>query len=204
MLADQLNLNLICYGEGGQPWWGIKLFLKTLSEEQIENCEAVVFAHTNTDRFPTCDIRVGKVDKSKLLNNKDEFKQALGLYYKYLHESSFEFLYWAHQKWFEEVSITWSHTKIINLHCFPWTWELRHLLKGTNMSPSLLSISLNELGDDTKSVLFNDHRPNHFSMGNNKVLADQLADMIKNYEPGDKKLDLSKFYQRTNKWADPE
>lgn len=197
MVAHQLNLNLICYGEGGQPWWAITQFLNSVSETEIQNCEAVIFAHTNAERIPTTDKTIGKINHSQL-DTTNEIEHAIALYFKYIHDH--KFLSWAQEKWFEEISIKWSHTKMIHLHCFPWTWKLRTKLAGINVNPCLTSISLNEL-NAREFALVNDVRPNHFNNFNNTELANQLASMINSYVPGDRQLDLSKFQQLTDKWT---
>jgi hypothetical protein len=197
MVAKQLNLNLICYGGGGQPWWAVKCFLNSVSEADIENCEAVIFAHTNSDRIPTSNKTIGKINHSQL-NKNNEIELAVALYFKYIHDS--DFVHWAHKKWFEEITVRWAHTKIVNLHCFPWTWSQRSALAGINVWPSLTSISLNEI-NAKEFALFHDSRENHLSIDNNQELANQLVEMINNYMPGDKHLDLSKFHQLTDKWT---
>jgi hypothetical protein len=197
IVANQLNLNLICYGEGGQSWWSSKHFLNSVSGTDIENCEAVIFAHTNSDRVPTSNKTIGKINHSQL-NKNNEIELAVALYFKYIHDS--EFVHWAHKKWFEEISVRWAHTKIVNLHCFPWTWDSRTVLSGVNVWPSLSSISLNEV-DAKEFSLIHDQRSNHLNTHNNQELANQVVDMINNYTPGDARLDLTKFQHLTDKWT---
>ena len=197
IMAEQLNLHLICYGEGGQSWWAAKHFLNSLSSNDITNSEIIIFAHTNTDRIPTSNKKIGLIDHSRL-NTKNEIESAVGLYFKYIHD--YEFLHWAHKKWFEEISTSWSHVKIVNLHSFPWTWNDRVALSGVNVWPSLASISLNEINAKEFSLI-HDNRFNHMNTHNNQELANQLVKIVNNYTPGDVNLDLSKFQQLTDKWT---
>ena len=197
MVAEQLNLNLICYREGGQSWWAAKQFLNTINDADIKNCEVVIFTHTNTDRIPTNNKTIGKINYSQL-NKDNELELAIGLHFKYIHDH--EFLHWAHKKWFEEIASSWTHAKIVNLHSFPWTWDDRLLLDGVNVWPSLASVSLNEVNAKEFSLM-HDHRFNHLNTYNNQELANQIVDIVNNYVPGDKQLDLTKFQQLTNKWT---
>jgi hypothetical protein len=69
------------------------------------------------------------------------------------------------------------------------------------VAPSLMSISLNELGLKSLS-LFNDTRLNHLNTKNNQELAQQLTGLINDYTPGSVRLDLTKFEQINNHWKD--
>lgn len=194
-LATMLNLNLISYGVGGEHWWGVKQFLDSIS---MENTEAIVFAHTFGNRIPTGNKELGKHDFFNL-DATDEEQLAVKLYYKYIQND--QFMDWAQCRWFEQISKTWSGTKLVNLHCFPWTWDKRYHLGGINISPSLSAISLNEI--DTKEFdLINDGRSNHFNDFNNTELARQLSIIIAEYKIGEIQLDITKFRQLTTRWLD--
>jgi hypothetical protein len=185
MLADKLNLKLINYGVGGEHWWGVHEFLKTVDKNTVKY---IIFAHTFGQRIPT--LHKNGIDKT-----------ASELYYKHIHNE--EFLNWAQEQWFKQISTEWDN--VINLHCFPWTWDLRHLLVGINVGPNLASISLNEV-DATEPLLDESvigqglRRQNHLNQFNNKILAEELAGIINNYSAGDVQLDVTKFQLKTEKW----
>lgn len=196
-LANELNLNLICYGVGGQPWWNVRNYIKSLSQEIINNTEVIVFAHTNATRIPTLNENIGKIDHSK--NPESEIENAVYLYHKYISEQNF--LTWAQQQWFEEISRTWPDKKLCHLHCFPWSVESSNSLKGINVITNLTALSLNEL-NSRKFNLFNDKRTNHFNKYNNIQLGLQVANHLKNYSNKTVELDIGKFDQKTTLWFD--
>jgi hypothetical protein len=195
-LANELNLNLICYGEGGQPWWNARNFITTLSHVIIDNTEIIVFAHTSPNRIPTLNDDIGKVDHSK--KAETEIEKSIHLYYKYIHDQSF--IDWAHKQWFCEISRVWSNKKLCHLHCFPCTVKYSDLLQGINITTNLTAISLNELGS-TEFNLFNDKRSNHFNQHNNIQLGLQIAEQLKNYSNRTIELDISKFEQLITYWT---
>lgn len=196
-LANELNLNLICYGAGGQPWWNARNFIMSLSQDTIDNAEAIVFAHTNAERIPTLNEDIGKVDHSKKPDS--EIETAIHLYYKYIHDG--KFMSWAQQQWFIEISRTFGHKKICHLHCFPWTLQYSNLLTGINVTTNLTALSLNEIGAK-QFALFNDSRRNHFNQHNNEQLGLQLAELLTHYTNKSVELDVSKFDQATNYWLE--
>lgn len=194
-LANMLNLNLINYGVGGEHWWGVKKFLDSIS---MEDTEVIVFAHTFGNRIPTNNKQLDKHDFFNLDADNEE-QLAVKLYYKYIQND--EFMDWAQCRWFEQISRTWSGTKLVNLHCFPWTWDKRYYLGGTNVLPSLAAISLNEINAEEFSLV-NDGRINHFNDSNNTELAQQLAQVITEYRIGEVQLDVTKFQQLTTRWLE--
>ena len=196
-LANELNLTLICHGEGGQPWWDVRNFITKLENDIIENAEFIVFAHTNAERLPTLNKDVGKANYGRL--PETEVEKAVQLYYKYIHEH--EFIAWAHRQWFKEISERWGHKKLCHLHCFPWSVKYCELLTGINVTTNLTALSLNELGV-TKFNLFNDQRSNHFNTHNNIQLGQQIAQQLKTYSNRMVELDVSKFDQLTNYWLE--
>lgn len=194
-LATELNLNLVCHGAGGQPWWNARNFITHLSPNIIDNAEYIVFAHTNAERLPTLNEQIGKINHFK--SPETEIEKAISLYYKYIHEQ--EFITWAHQQWFKEITERWKHKKLCHLHCFPWSLRYSNLLQGINITTNLAALSLNERGS-TKLDLFNDNRSNHFNTHNNTQLGLQLADQLINYSNKSVPLDVSKFDQATDFW----
>ena len=197
MLANKLNLNLVCHGAGGQPWWDARNFITKLEPTVINDAEFIVFAHTNAERLPTTNKKIGIIDHSK--DPSTEIETAIHLYYKYIHEQ--EFISWAQQQWFIEISRLWGHKKLCHLHCFPWSVEYSNLLTGLNVTTNLTALSLNEVGA-THFRLFADNRGNHFNPHNNQQLGLQIADLLKNYADQSVELDVSKFDQATSRWLD--
>lgn len=195
ILAKELNLNLVCYGAGGQPWWDARNFITNLAPSILENAEIIVFAHTNAERLPTLNKDIGKINHYK--KPETEIESAIQLYYKYINEPNF--LIWAQEQWFEEIARTWRHKKLCHLHCFPWSVSISKSLTGLNVTTNLAALSLNEIGA-TEFNLFNDSRKNHFNEHNNTQLGLQLAEQLKNYNNRTVELDVSKFDQLTNYW----
>jgi hypothetical protein len=196
-LANELNLNLICYGEGGQPWWNVRNYITKLAPEIIDNAEYIVFAHTNAGRLPTLNTKIGLINHAK--KPESEIEMAIHLYYKYIHEH--DFITWAQKQWFEEIARTWGHKKLCHLHCFPWSVEISKPLPGINITTNLTALSLNERGS-TIFDLFNDNRSNHFNQHNNIQLGLQIAEQLKTYSNRTSKLDVSKFEQKISLWLD--
>ena len=197
ILPKMLNLELINYGRGGQHWWGVADFLSKLSQETLDNCEVIIFAHTEDQRIPNCTNKTLSRDEP---DYKNELQLAMDLYFKYIHEDNF--LTWAQIQWYKEVSEKWRHIKLINLHGFPSSLAKKQYLDGVNVFPNLLSLSLNE-GDYNpySDAMMTDSRLNHFNEKNNIAMAEQLYDIIQNYQPGDVYLDISKFEQVTDRWT---
>jgi hypothetical protein len=197
-LANQLSLKLISYGQGGQHWWGVRNFLTGLSTDVLDNSVAMVLAHTNADRIPNLNLELGRVDITNL-DPQTDIEKSVYYYYKHIHDPAF--MYWAQAAWFKELASQFADKKIIHLHSFPWTLPLTDSLLGTAVVPSLMSISLNELGSKSMT-LFNDVRLNHLNTANNQELARQLGSLITNYTTGPAQLDLTKFVQLIDYWTD--
>jgi hypothetical protein len=194
LLAKSLDMNLINFGLAGGSWWSVKSFLERLSPEHIDNCEIIVFVHTNAQRIPTTAEEINQVNFSNLESN-NESNRAIGLYYKYIHNEMF--LSWAQLKWFEEINHQWDNIKVVHLFSFPQ--NQKYVLNGMKVSPSLAAISLDEIASKDGSLV-NDKRPNHLSRSNNNQLAQQLFQLISNYQIGEVNLDISKFNLLSNQW----
>ena len=201
VLAKELGCNLFRRGFGGHSWWTVRWTLQhDISQQLYDNTEYIVFCHTIESRLlkPNNDIaHINPNDES----DKREIAQAVRLYYKYIYDESVA--HWTQEQWFREISNTYYRKyKLIHLHCFPWSWDKRNLLKGMNIGPSLTAISLNELNATSLSQLAFCGRPNHLNEYNNTMLGQELAKLINNYQETDVFLDLTKFEQQTNKWTD--
>jgi len=202
-LANQLNLNLINFGDPGAHWWTQLYFLENeIPEEDKENIEVIVFCHTEMNRMPTRNREVTKVNRMNQKFFGNEVDKAVELYYK--HISDWKFLDWAQNKWFEEIGQKWSHIpKIVHLHSFPWSWEKRELLKGMNVWPSLAALALNEV-DAKGSNEIPITTPNHFNNDNNWILAKEVKRLIDDYSESDVEFNVSEFKQMTDRWLDWE
>ena len=85
------------------------------------NAEVIVFAHTYAERIPSVDTKISKIDPYDT-SKKDEMSLAVQLYYKYILD--LDFMKWAQEKWFDDITEKWQHIKLINLHCFPLSLSL--------------------------------------------------------------------------------
>jgi hypothetical protein len=198
-VAQNLNLNLICYTQGGgQPWWNARQWLVKLEPSVLDNTDIIIFAHTNAERIPTSNRQIGLVDHSKPPST--EIETAIHLYYKYIFEP--EFSYWAHSAWFQEITKTYGHKFLVHLHCFPWTMKHADLLTGINITTNLRSLSLNEIGAESSTRIYDDVRPNHLNIHNNQELGLQLSQIIARGQTGNHALDTTKFDLKTTRWFD--
>jgi hypothetical protein len=208
LLADELKLNLLGAGFIGAGWWPVRNALKKFDQEQIDNTEAIVFCHSDAYRLLNSRTHQNTLRYGSNLDINDEEQLAVKLYYKYILED--EFAEWAQQMWLYEISNTYEHLKLIHLYCFPWTLKnIKSFPTGISVFPALSSISLNEfdygLLDRKQTIiqkLANDKRDNHLSAFNNKELARQLTEIIRNYSAKNTNLDVSKFQLKTTRWFD--
>jgi len=197
-LAGLTNHQLVCYTDGaGQSWWDARNWLTGLDPKILDNADIMVFVHTNSDRIPSTNKNLGRIDHSA--TPVTEADQSIQLYYKYIHDP--EFLDWAQQQWFKEISTVYSSKQLVHLHSFKWSMKNSHHLLGLNITTDLAALSLNELGSTTLSLV-NDQRPNHLNEINNRVLASQLAMAINKQHIGNCALDVDEFQQKTRKWLD--
>ena len=191
MLAQQLNLNLICNGFSGHHWWQIR---KSLIEQVNADTDLIIICQTDTSRIPVSEYNT---EYSLLPQTKKE--QLANDYRVYIENA--EYSEWAQLKWFEEIEQLWPHIKKCHLHCFPWTIKFKDSLKGMQVLPNLAAMSLNEINaQDFK--LINDTRANHFSWNNNRVIGRQLAAMLQNYSEREERFDIAEFNLPTTKWFD--
>lgn len=200
ILAQQLDCNLFRRGFGGHSWWSTRqTLLNEISDDFLSQTEYIVFCHTSGSRILKQDENIARLD----FNNKADTREivtAVRLYYKYIYDD--QVAEWTQEQWFKEISETYyKKFKLIHLHCFPWSWNKRHLLKGMNVGPNLASISLNEMGANSESQLAFCGRNNHLNEVNNIALGKELFRLISNYTEEDMYLDLHQFEQKTNKWT---
>ena len=195
ILANNLNLKLIKYGFPGHSWWIVRKTLKTLSAEDIINCEIIIFVHTSAARLLSSSDKVARTDWS---NPKTEIDHAVHSYLKHIYDH--EVHAWAQDMWFKEINEAWKNCKVLHVFGFaPENDNINILTNGVCVLPTLSSISLNEI-DAKEFNLANDKRFNHLNEYNNEILAEQLFEFIKNYKQGKMDLDMSKFKLLTNRW----
>ena len=60
-LADQLGLELNCFGQGGGAWWTVRNYLQQ-QKDQARNSSVIVLVHTNAERIPTLDRKLGAIN----------------------------------------------------------------------------------------------------------------------------------------------
>jgi len=194
-LAEKLGMPLHCVGHPGGHWWLSALDLMRNSHI-IDRASVIVFCHTNASRIPTENEEVGRVDHGNL-RDSEPVELAVKLYFSYI--ESFDFLNWAQGAWFTDLTTRLADKKVIHLHSFPWSYEHEaNLANQVSVSPSLASISLNELGAESFSLI-HDHRHNHFNEFNNTELARQLAEIVNSNETRPK-LNLDKFEHVNRNW----
>ena len=87
----------------------------------------------------------------------------------------------------------------MHLHVTHATWGIRNLLGGMQVYPNLTALSLDEVGAENH-LLFDDVRANHFSQKNNIILAQQLAELMKDYAVTDRELRINDFELKSTKW----
>jgi len=197
-LAELVDRKLICYTDGaGQSWWDARNWLTRLDTKIIDSSDIIVFVHTNSDRIPSSNKTLGRINHSA--EPVTEVDRSINLYYKYIHDP--EFLQWAQQQWFNEISKMYSNKQLVHLHSFRWSIDSSYLLSGLNVTTDLAALSLNELGA-TELVLIEDTRPNHLNEYNNQELAKQLAMLINHSHTGNCALNIDKFQQKTIRWLD--
>lgn len=177
-------------GFDGCSWWSVRKRL--LLELKKQTPKVLILAHTEPGRLPNdkdLPLNIMSVDETQMHDNvflNNTLKEAAVSYYKHLMSKDFHI--WAQQQWFYELDTVLEKYNIpytIHLHCFlPWTSEsLYEFQHGITFDTPLW-----ELSDDIKQWS-NDNR-NHFSLENNKLIANALYQALKTYSNGKRPLNL--------------
>lgn len=174
-------------GYSGASWWSARQnFLLEISKKVPD---AVVFCHTDQNRIPSNNFLA--LNPTSVLRNKEknsnDIVQAGQLYYQELFFQ--EFHDWCQLQWFKELDHILAQSnvpKVLHLHCFEYNVKYNFQI-GSVFKRNLYNISNLE----SKNLDFgNDTRPNHFNEHNNKILGQQLAQIIENYPGNATQFDL--------------
>lgn len=179
-------------GFNGCSWWSARQYL--LNELKHSKPKLLILSHTEPMRLPNDDnlsLNATTVEQEDWFkkdnpNTPDDIRKAARDYYKYL--QSFDFHLWSQKQWYIELDRILDDAKIpfvVHLHCFlPWhnepLYEFKH---GITFDKPLW-----ELSDDIKQ--WSNNNRNHFSIENNKLLANAIYEAIKTYSNGMRNLVL--------------
>lgn len=179
------------HGWGGASWWAVK---KQLPFYLKAEPKILVVCHTEPMRLPNdrnkpIGLATAEADNPDTVENTDfALYEAAKQYYRNLFCEDFHL--WAQEQWFKEldeiVDSTASLEQVYHLHCFRGKWNKYPFRRGVRFLDNLFHYA--EPGD--KDYQGNENH-NHFDSANNHRLAQQLAELIKNY-PGDGHV-VSKF-----------
>lgn len=193
----KFNSKIVPRGKGfsGGAWWSYRKVL--LKELEIKVPKVLIICHTEPNRLPN-DLDYGinfKSVETKLIDidNKeykmpDKIASAAVSYYKELF--SFDFNEWAVRQWFKEVDElceTYKIEKVIHLYCFDGKYTDYTFKHGVTISVPLWSYA-----EEPKIYFWNlkSITVNHYTPKGNKLFAETIIDLIKNY-PGDNvRLDI--------------
>lgn len=165
-LAKQLNLRLTGQGFSGASWWEIRKSFLQILRDDFENIELIVFCHAWPHRIIGVD---------KTVNHHDPANAKIVKTYL-THFSNDEFDHWCCQQWFKELNSLVTGKKIIHIQNFQETKKYFHSLQGIRLeTPTLIELSMAEIGSKYTTVLVNDCRSNHFSAESNLKLGNFLA-----------------------------
>lgn len=193
-------------GFNGCSWWSVRTRL--YEELKYKKPKVLILTHTEPQRIPSEDNynlnpgsvhtiewtpeslrkKYGDAASNPIVSRAPKEVLVAGQqYYKYL--ISYRYHLWAQEKWYEELDkLADEHDikYVIHLHCFD-AWEgvekLYEFKNGTTFNKPLWSLS------DDKKKWSVDHR-NHFTVDNNKKLADIVVGAINNYKIGYAELNL--------------
>lgn len=193
----------------GRGWWAIRhnlLQIKNNSPDWFAQLKTLVIIHTFTHRLLSGNdgVEQGVPESTRswnLFKNFDSPEMAYSLYYKYIYD--YEFHHWAQIKWLDELAdILQSCPDILTVHLFADA-ETHDLVKHSRLSSNsntlivptpLMDIVRLQWPADEQFVMQNDGATcgfrNHLSTHNNKILAEQLYEII-NFERAD--FDLARF-----------
>lgn len=197
-LKNEPDLNIVdsrLVASGGAGIWEIHHLLRELMQREpvtIETTSIAVIIHTNYTRPntrhssrlpPPQEIPFNK-------NDIDEKCLAVSLYYKYIHDDLFAS--WAFEQWLVSVEKYFpSKTKIyhffISENSLKSALGLRHAIRGQIIPTTLQDLFVRQLDkslstDHTIPERMKAERENnflnHFSEHNNKVLAQEIFDIV--------------------------
>jgi hypothetical protein len=192
-LSKLLSCELWGYGHPGTSWWSSR---NTLLKEPVYDKSTTIriIVHTETARLPNDfnhAINTGLLftepgsDSDELKDYKDLREIAKAFYTSDLF--SIEFYTWAQQAWIKELDADTEYYATIHIPAFD-SVDLTCVKNGIFVIPgadlrSLRALSDREIGES--NWVGRDTRSNHLSDENNINLANALAYIISNLQPGD-------------------
>ena len=185
LVADHYNSDLKLFGYVGKSWWfSYSQFEKWKHCFPIiwENTDVVIMIHTWHLRFNSSEVPVpGNIHDPASDNITDALKQ----YQVYLQDEDFD--EWAQDQFFKSLPVVFNNKKLINMPVMPITAERKNyteIAAGTTICDSLYNISLEEYKNNAKKFDLVDIRMCHLSPQNHVVLANELINIVDNYNPG--------------------
>lgn len=181
------------YGWNGASWWSVKKQLNFYLKGQPK---ILIFCHTDPMRLPNdrnkpLTLRSSLDGTQRGDPNDDDLWTAARMYFQHLVSEDFHL--WAQHQWFKELDDIIEKTpgieQVYHIHNFYGSWNKYPFKQGVRFNDNLFNYSQ----INTASVTYD----NHFTSADNHRLAQQLADLIKNY-PGDGHV-VSKFNLKDNK-----
>lgn len=166
-------------GFPGTSWWAVK---KQLDFYLRGNPKVVIICHTEPLRLPndrnkSINAISAMADHSDTPADSDLWHAAWH-YYKFL--LCEDFLYWAQYQWFAELEEkllnTSSIEQVYHIQCFHGPWNKYPFKTGVTFNDNLFNY--HHIDTETEKYA------NHLSAADNHRLAQQMAELIKNY-PGD-------------------
>jgi hypothetical protein len=195
-----LNKPIKIFASSGQSWWTTrKLLIEEKNNNGFLDTEIVIFCHTEGIRLPNrrnLPIGTYTVERPGFIH-KGIAKAAKG-YYQHIYDPNFS--QWTYQCWIDECSTLFPEDAfIINLHSFSYSLTHLRISKGVSVWPALFSVSSAEFENDDEHFKYleryrGDPRHNHLNRDNNKVLAEELANIITNRITGSYKIDSDRWY----------
>jgi len=207
-LTDNTNLNpngtmiKAPRGKGypGCSWWSVRK--KLLAELKIKIPKILIVCHTECNRIPSdvdLPLNTGSVQdlkqhilyESTLLRYDYVSVAKAGIYF-YKHLISEDFNRWAQCRWFSELdAITKFHNipYVIHMNCFPSDLAEYEFENGLLVEEILwISCSGYKLWKENPQNIFDSTLLNHFTLDENKLLANCLYDAINSYSIGKRKI----------------
>ena len=190
LIADHYGYKTKSFAYGGKSWWfSYSKFeqWKHQNPEQWELTDLVIFAHTDYSRLNSSDTNVPNMPTDTVSFYKSsDIGTAIKMWHAYLYDR--EFQRWAQQQFFKSLSDFGKDKKIIHM-CM-----MRHgdrdelgydtINNGVVVLDSLFDISSGEFKNGCFPDNFMDKRFCHFSPQNHVVLANELINIVDNYNPG--------------------
>lgn len=196
-LAVRLGYRVAPFGFGSMSWWHSRwMFYQHYWKNPAvdrSRLDAIVFCHTNPDRI-NCVDNMGQCQPDPSKHDQ----RGMEYYWSRMHDRNFS--RWARDQWFGEIAREFSKIKTVHLFCFdrgPAEVDNWSVLPGIRVVGPLSYVMIGEMTGKKKHIDsglgLNETRCNHMNSTNNRHLAEVIGEMIENYVPGDRCLDMSRF-----------